>query len=763
MSGPGAECQERHKDLLAILSKADVAWQSLEAKLNDLEDGVFEDKFELFVECYGIEKADVGNWVPGGFRSTARANVHRLILEPLKNKMIEKVNYEPPKKEEPEEEEDKQNLLQALFAHSDQVLSKVTEAAAEDHKLDKKIKKTEKEEKSKGIMGLGMQDSKKVAALKRQRPEIWEKAKAALDDFTATIKRLGAFVEAEMTDDAMNFMLSQAPAVICRSLSDWFFDKYSAEMTQLQKWWDTTSNSLRANQELWDGLQNKEGLFIRRIEKGLEEIRIRHHRYGSYANFGNNEVKYVKGLAAPERDSQGKFWSKQLDEALLLVAKVLAEIRERLKQIRDSAMWRLIEAARILKGTMNEQAPEVSVWDKVSAEDGALNVFQDLESCAEYPDSDDFEDMILGTMRRVDRLIGISTEVQDFFGKDSIEPREGVVLCMEASCRSLANMHEELLGVLDDPCKETARDWLMLWGQWDGASLGEDLEETFRSMPLKKDSELNGRALAQRTKHLTWLRGLQCLMQGTQSLRSNVVATLHADVSGAPRPEKGSSGVSKASAVLEDGEVLLNPRPLEDMELVELQSEPPSPRDAASAQASDMTLLSHREFTGGSANRAKSSPGEAPQTSQTETPSSAPPNKWSDGRGGPPPVPPLQLGSAVGTPPADLNASLGSTGGLPPSGLPPSGHATPQRKSSRKNSTPKRSDSFGNSTPKRTDSFNFEGRGSPPADFFPSRPDSAQSNSRPPSAKFVDGQFVPLRPNSASKRLPPLHAPPVVR
>lgn len=767
MSGPKAECEERHKQIVQIISKADVAWQSLEAKLQSVEDAVLEDRFELFVECFGIEKEDVGNWVPGGFRSVGRANIHSLVLEPLKNKMTEKVNWEPPKKEEPEEEEEeKRNLLQLLFAHSDSILAVISEAAAEDHKLDKKIKKTEKEEKAKGIMALNG-DSKKVAALKRTRPEIWEKAKNALDDFTAAVKRLGAFTDVEMTDDAMSYMMSQTPAILCRSISDWHFERYSAEVANLQKWWDTTSSSLKANPELWDDLQSKEGLFIRRIENGLEEIRIRHHRYGSYANFGSLEVKYVKGLVTPERDSKGKFWSQQLQEALLLVAKVLREIRERLKQIRDSAMWRLIEAARILKKNVKEaQEEESSVWDKVSAAEAALNVLQDLESCAPYPEGDDFEDMILATMRRLDRLIGICTEVQDFFGKDAVEPRESVALSVDNVAKEVASMHEDLLVVLDDPSPETAREWLMLWGQWDGSSLSRDVEEAFRARPLKRDSELNGRALGQRSKHLLWLRGLQCVTQGTQGIRSEVVAVLHADVSGAPRPEKFStSGVRMANGIQETADgalVLTNPRPLEDLIMEDvLHSEPPTP-DAATAQAQANGLLSHREFTGGSAKRVSGSTEEIPQASP-------PPPSHGNKSSGAPPVPPLKLGSAgqsSGTPPADLNASLGSTGlnaSLGASGLPPSGHATPQRRNSHK----------GSSTPKRTNSFGYDGRGSPPVmdARVGSRPETPSElerelraeglGSRPPSAKFVDGQYIPLRPNSASKRLPPLHAPPM--
>merc|ERR1719487_1213747 len=107
------------------------------------------------------------------------------------------------------------------------------------------------------------------------------------------------------------------------------------------------------------------------------------------------------------------------------------------------------------------------------------------------------------------------------------------------------------------------------------------------------------------------------MMQGTQSFRSDVVAVLHADVSGAPRPAMiSSSKVAMASDVGEAGEVLLNPRPLDDDLAIEdlLQSELPSPRgNAPNAQGG--ALLSHREFTGGSAKRVSGSSEEIPRSS----------------------------------------------------------------------------------------------------------------------------------------------------
>jgi len=75
------------------------------------------------------------------------------------------------------------------------------EARRQDEELAKKIRKTEKDERKKGVVALGMQDTKKVLALKRQRPEIWEEPARTLEKLVAPIKRLKEFTKEECAPD----------------------------------------------------------------------------------------------------------------------------------------------------------------------------------------------------------------------------------------------------------------------------------------------------------------------------------------------------------------------------------------------------------------------------------------------------------------------------------------------------------------------------------------------------------------------------------
>jgi len=560
------ECKTRHHELRQIIDQADDRWKTIEARLQNIADSIQSRVSQQLSTSKGEPQTPTS--IEDGSKQMIRSRLHYLFMLPLKKHMADMVDFASSTADAKD-----RNLMADLSAECDSVLDTVEAAAVADKALDKSIKQTEKTEKSKGVLSMGMQDTKAVAAIKLQRPGIWETPRRRLQNLSAPVERLRIFVEQEMSADQLARRLDQAPGIVLRAASDWHFDGCVNELDQLQTWWNTTKCVLSGNVQLWDGLQNKEGLFIQRVEKGLEEITERKRRYAAYANFGNSAVAAAslrQNLTGVNTGSDNDHWTPKLDESLKLVSHVLSEMREGLDQIRNSAMWRIVESGRQIQ---KELTKPVALWDTVTPAQGSRAVLSHVEKAGAWPerndswepvDEDFLEEMLLVAMRRLDCLIEMSTEVRDFFDKKSVEPRDDIFKCCDTLAKLLADMNEELLAVLDEPSLVAVQEWLELWSNWDGTALADDLEDSLQQTPF---TSLNGEAVELRQVQLMRLRGLHTMARTEQDVRRQLVSALQKDVTG------GSRSPSRKTESLT---LPLQMRKVEEVALLDaLKSEPP--------------------------------------------------------------------------------------------------------------------------------------------------------------------------------------------
>mmetsp|Transcript_19723 Transcript_19723/g.54221 ORF Transcript_19723/g.54221 Transcript_19723/m.54221 type:complete len:805 (-) Transcript_19723:71-2485(-) len=767
------EYLRRHEDCRRIVDRAADRWSAFERRLNEIEGRVLEGRV---AECFKLDQDDLAHWVPGGLRSYGRQRLELSVLIPLQRKMHKHITRALAGEARNPTEDSK--CLVVFAVQCDHVLDVIHEAVAADKKLDRRITKTEKDERSRGIISLGMQDTKAVAALKRERPSVWEVARRAIGELEALTQQLNEFVDKEMSQTAIARRLEEAPAILVQSISDWHFEKYSREVDALQSWWNTTKESLTGHSELWESLQGKEGLFIRRIDAGLKQLLDKKKRYPQYAKSvcSSAVIKGTENHSAPGCES----WSPQLDANLVLVAKAIGELREGVKSVRNSAMWRVIESGRQLQRELlaSKQKDAGTTWEAIAPEESARALLARVDAHTKFPDQCDIdftgkplegeplEKMLLATLNRLDALMQISTEIRGFFDKcSSAEHARGVSASMDAFARTLAGMQEDLLVVLDDPSAANAAEWLELWEGLDCAGPMRALDD-LHGKPLK---ELSGEAGRRQREHLVLLRGFYSLMESSQGLRSHMVAALAADVQGTSRPTNLVDLVQDASPKLGSENPFL---------LDMLQSEPPAALNTIPSALGATQQILVRPTTWSKVGRGPATSASA-QMVQSELDNCDLPIDST-----------LQTGSRAGL---DLSPTSLQR---PQKHESPSGLATSTR-------TPMAQRGFGPGSPlvsamSRADSctgfdrsptnstrrpWNFdpsscrEGSwkfGVPVKSFPWSQKSLTQSHSQPsflgprnalandllevapPGAKFVDGQRIPLRPCSSHRRLNPI-------
>ena len=154
-------CKQRHTDLQLAIGKANERWRAFEERLYGLENELLEGQLR---QHFGLQQCDVEDWTESGRRRVWRLRIHARLLEPLEKQMAEAVAFVP-STEESGDTRTVSSAIEDLTAQSERVYATIEAAVAADKKLDGKIRRTEREEKAKGIMSLGMQDTKSIASL----------------------------------------------------------------------------------------------------------------------------------------------------------------------------------------------------------------------------------------------------------------------------------------------------------------------------------------------------------------------------------------------------------------------------------------------------------------------------------------------------------------------------------------------------------------------------------------------------------------------
>jgi len=589
------DCNLRFTEIERNFLHAKAQWRSLEQRLEEAETALLESKKTSWEKWFCMTQEDLSLWTQGSLRTTVRARLHRFLVFPLEERMRQRVDFTYP--EEPGEEGVEEELqarssnitLAAVsLVYDRRMKAIIDQARKEDTDLVKKIKKTERDEKKQGVVAL-TGDTKKVSALKRQRPALWEATEAALDAIESPMRKVQAFFQDEVATEMIDRLIATVPAIVCRGLCDWYFERCLVDLEQLEQWWSAVLDKLRGQEAIWDSLHEKEGYLVRRIERGMEEVRTRRGRYTMYATFGGNEIQMMKLMAGSTEATPalepGSMPAK-LEESVNLLATVVSDMLQRIKAIRDSALWRVIDTAQELymEKRSEELVPHRPPWEALNDDDAVKAMFEKLEDgekkdevpnqsqlspvgampmlnlgtqvgpassaaaeeipvrgAAEREDAseDEIMDAAVMVMCRLERWGSVAQELIEFFQRPPRrEGSEGVCSLITESVAIVAEVNEELLGLLDDPTTEAAREWLKdqyakrVGGQC--AGIGHRLGDACAALPLPPDAELPTKdERKERHRWLVLARGFQLLL-ADDTLRSRAVAPLGGGVRTAP-------------------------------------------------------------------------------------------------------------------------------------------------------------------------------------------------------------------------------------
>jgi hypothetical protein len=172
---------------------------------------------------------------------------------------------------------------------------------AEDGRLNKKIKRQEKEETAKGKVTLGMADSREVQQLKQERPLIWQPCQQKNNNLGQFLLRLNAFTQVECDTELIDQLVISVPAVMLRALLDWYFHECCCEVERLEKWWGKFKTAMQ-NENLWEELEKTEGIFVRGVDKAFSSVKLQRHEYIKLASFGGMAVVSARGFSPKEMD-----------------------------------------------------------------------------------------------------------------------------------------------------------------------------------------------------------------------------------------------------------------------------------------------------------------------------------------------------------------------------------------------------------------------------------------------------------------------------
>jgi hypothetical protein len=269
-------------------------------------------------------------------------------------------------------------------------------------------------------------------------------------------------------------------------------------------------------------LQQNEGLFLRRIDRGLEEIAAEKQRYIALANFGHSgSVSASIHSAAWPGDTAS------------LLARAIHEMWRRIRPLRDAAAWRIIDAAKSIQKALAEEErnKERSPWEQVSRIDGMSLLCdilgvpvpapeswkQELQASVNFRTSASFrrldpEDAALRFASLLDRLICVATDLGQLADDEAVPDTGGVSYILEEVLQAVSYVHEDLLAVLDDATEDSLAAWFGAWSKWGEACTGARLEAAMSAMPLKADSLLQRERRQARQPKLALMRGLQALL-----------------------------------------------------------------------------------------------------------------------------------------------------------------------------------------------------------------------------------------------------------
>jgi hypothetical protein len=503
-------CQQLASDVRELIRGVDVQWRALETSLEEAEDRTLREHAGELEKWFGLEPSRLVDAAPGGIRQKTRDRIQKLLLGPLTERMRSNVNLPCVASAEVASDSGGRNhpIDDILEYWESNVQLQLDEAAKQDGKHVRKIRRLEKVH---ALRDIQCEEHRRVA--------LWAAVKYAVQAVEGPARMLAELLDAELNRDAAASYIAAVPAIVARSVCDWHFTKSVRELEQLSCWWQGARAVFERQPDLWNRLQETEGLFVRRIERGIEEIVKQRHQYVALANFGHS------GSVSRAPNSNAGIWP---GEAASLLAHAVNEMQRRLRPIRDSAAWRIIDATKSIQRALveEEKSKERSPWEQVSRSEGMSMLCQKLSISApavenwskelRTPISFSLVDPLDAAVQfsgLLDQLTVIATDLGHLADDENVPDTGGVSYIVEEVLQAFSYVHEDLLAVLDDATEDNLAAWLHGWSKCGEARAGARLEAAMTAMPLKVDSVLQFERRQARNPKLALMRGLQALLE----------------------------------------------------------------------------------------------------------------------------------------------------------------------------------------------------------------------------------------------------------
>lgn len=482
VDGEAERCRTLGESLEAMLRRADERWRLLEEAVDRAEEAALEHHFEDLSQRFGVPATALDSWEEGSLRQKVRGRTRRQTIGLVADRMREQVSLGP-----------------AAAAHSSleaplvldvlldwweqQVEPTLGEALEKDERLSRRARRRER----RGEMVEALQVNE------RERPSVLAPARNVLDAMLKPVELLLDFLEREVSLAAIDRFASMVPAIVARAFCDWHFKGPLAEVDEIQSWWERVREALQQRTGVWELLMEEEGVFLRRMDRGLESLAGARQRYQELVgSFG------VLGWPA---------------KALADLVEVHQVLRSWLRPIRDAAAWRVVDAAKSIRRRLREEeeAKPRDPWEGLGAE-ASLSAL--LEAAVDEKDFSVEEglgpaDLALAFMARLSGLVRLVGELQASFAEEAAG--SGVAAVLSQFLPLVADLNEELLAVLDESTEEGLSSWMEDWRHLSQAS-GLAAELTRAAAVLASSRPSSAQAAAKRAQ-LLQLRGVHRLLE----------------------------------------------------------------------------------------------------------------------------------------------------------------------------------------------------------------------------------------------------------
>lgn len=466
MTAEGESAEQNLADeLRKLLEEADAQWTLLEHRLDQVQEETLQQHAEELQKRFGLQSSDL---TEGSFWCKVRGRVHSVLLCPVVREMREQVWPDSGRHSEGEAPLVGIPVDDLLDRWELEVEPLLGEAALQDARLARRAKR-------KAQRG----STREAMQAHRERPAVWASAKGALEVLEHPVRTVASFMS-EVVSETAEQIAAAVPSVIARAVIDWHFKGPLAELEQLENWWESARQALESRPELWERLVQDEGIFLRRIDRGVDALRAARQIYLSHANFG------------VDLDTSGSGWPLQTLEVL---SEAAAEMRSRLRPVRDSAAWRVVDAAKAIEKELSQANVRQETWS-TSERDAVHLIIKVLSRKADAGALDG--DRVSVLMDRVAKLMTLLQTLRETFVKDNLAK------VLDDLLRAVVSLREEL-SVSD--CPEAVEDCVQQWytlGEHCNAALR--MEEAVAASPwLRKDVNLR--------QALAMLRGLHVFLQ----------------------------------------------------------------------------------------------------------------------------------------------------------------------------------------------------------------------------------------------------------